>query len=213
MLSYVSFSRALLLSTIVAFVVKRSEWLSRSFSPLPGAFITFLILSTIRITWRCYVYPKYRSPLRHLPQPFRRSSPIMGHFWHMIEAGSGPTFRSWANSVPNDGIIRYLDFFNTERLVIVKPAALADVLVYRNYDFEKPPHIRKGISRILGMGLFLAEGETHKVSVVNQAFSLSLRLFGDANSSRRKENISRLHCHTGTSKTCIRCSGINRPNL
>ena len=68
--------------------------------------------------------------------------------------------------IPNDGIIRYLDIFNIERLAVVSPAALAEVLVHRCYDFEKPSQIRKGISRILGMGLFLAEGNVHKVGGV-----------------------------------------------
>ncbi|KAL8643001.1 MAG: hypothetical protein Q9226_008440 [Calogaya cf. arnoldii] len=80
----------------------------------------------------------------------------------MMEMGPGDVLRSWANTVPNNGLIRYLDFFNLERVAIVGPAALADVLVHKCYDFEKPPQLRKGISRILGLGLFLSEGEVHK---------------------------------------------------
>lgn len=81
--------------------------------------------------------------------------------------------------MPNDGIIRYLDFFNLERVVVVSPAALAEVLVHKCYDFEKPPQLRKGISRILGMGLFLAEGDVHKVSRLDCLFLL-VRLITDA---------------------------------
>ena len=88
----------------------------------------------------------------------------MGHFWQMIDIGPGVVLRSWANNVPNKGIIRYLDYFNLERLAIVSPAALADVLVHSCYDFEKPPTLRKGIVRILGDGLFLSEGDIHRVS-------------------------------------------------
>lgn len=88
----------------------------------------------------------------------------MGHFWQMMETGPGDVLRSWANSVPNHGVIRYLDFFNLERVAIVSPTALGEVLVHNCYDFEKPPQLRKGISRILGLGLFLSEGEVHKVS-------------------------------------------------
>lgn len=91
----------------------------------------------------------------------------MGHFWQMIDTGPGVVLRSWTNSVPNQGLIRYLDYFNLERLAIVSPAALADVLVHNCYDFEKPPALRKGISRILGDGIFLSEGEVHKVSEFN----------------------------------------------
>lgn len=87
----------------------------------------------------------------------------MGHFWQMMETGPGEVLRSWANSVPNRGLIRYLDFFNLERIAVVGPAALAEVLVHKCYDFEKPPQLRKGISRILGLGLFLSEGEVHRV--------------------------------------------------
>ncbi|KAL8921051.1 MAG: hypothetical protein Q9208_005942 [Pyrenodesmia sp. 3 TL-2023] len=86
----------------------------------------------------------------------------MGHFWQMMETGPGDVLRSWANNVPHHGVIRYLDFFNLERVAIVSPTALAEVLVHNCYDFEKPPQLRKGISRILGSGLFLSEGEVHK---------------------------------------------------
>ena len=88
----------------------------------------------------------------------------MGHFLENLRGGGlGVGLRRWVNEVPNDGLIRYLDMFNLERVAVVKPAALADVLVYQSYCFEKPAPLRKGISRILGMGLFLSEGEVHKV--------------------------------------------------
>jgi cytochrome P450 len=67
------------------------------------------------------------------------------------------------NSVPNEGIIRYLNFFNDERLLICSPKALAEVLVTRNYDFQKPSAFRWSIGRILGVGVLLAEGDEHKV--------------------------------------------------
>lgn len=131
---------------------------------LLGSFIIFLLITVSRAVWACIVYPRYLSPLRHFPQPLDKPSLLMGHFWQMMDAGPGHVLRSWANSVPNNGIIRYLDFFNLDRLAVVGPAALAEVLVHKCYDFEKPPQLRKGISRILGMGLFLSEGDVHKVS-------------------------------------------------
>ena len=97
----------------------------------------------------------------------------MGQFPRLIRQGHGEVLRLWANEVPNEGIIRYLDFFNMERLAIVSPAALAEVLVYKNYDFEKPANLRKGISRILGMGLFLAEGDEHKVTLLSLVGNIS----------------------------------------
>ncbi|KAK5652589.1 hypothetical protein OQA88_10350 [Cercophora sp. LCS_1] len=69
----------------------------------------------------------------------------------------------WLNSIPNDGVIRYLGILNLERLLITSPKALAEVLVTKNYDFEKPESLRTLLGSILGNGLFFAEGEEHHV--------------------------------------------------
>lgn len=71
------------------------------------------------------------------------------------------------NSVPNDGLIRYLGLFNSERLMITSPKALGEVLVSKNYDFIKPSHVAQGIGRLLGVGVLLAEGEEHKTQRKN----------------------------------------------
>ena len=71
------------------------------------------------------------------------------------------------NSVPNDGVIRYLGLFNSERLMITSPKALGEVLVSKNYDFIKPGQIVRGIGRLLGIGVLLAEGEEHKIQRKN----------------------------------------------
>lgn len=59
-------------------------------------------------------------------------------------------------------MIRYLGVFNQERLLVTGAKALAEVLVTRNYDFKKPASIRFGLSRLLGVGILLAEGDEHK---------------------------------------------------
>lgn len=87
----------------------------------------------------------------------------MGQFPNEFNGNPGAPLRKWINEVPTNGLIRYLDIFNMERVAVVTPKALADVLVNNCYDFEKPEPLRRGISRILGMGLFLAEGDVHKV--------------------------------------------------
>lgn len=52
---------------------------------------------------------------------------------------------------------------NSERILITNPKALAEVLVYKSYDFVKPRQLVEGISQLLGVGILLAEGEEHKV--------------------------------------------------
>jgi cytochrome P450 len=64
--------------------------------------------------------------------------------------------------VPNNGIIRYLGFFNQERLLITSVKGMAELLTTKSYDFRKPTQITRGIGRILGIGLLLAEADVHK---------------------------------------------------
>ena len=87
----------------------------------------------------------------------------MGQFAAIREEPTGAPQQRWSNEVPNDGILRYLNVFNEERLLITSPKALAEVLATRNYDFIKPAQMRNGLGRLLGIGILLAEGEEHKV--------------------------------------------------
>ncbi|KAL6722041.1 hypothetical protein ACLMJK_001146 [Lecanora helva] len=75
---------------------------------------------------------------------------------------NGELFRKWQQEIPNEGIIRYLDVLNIETILPVSSKALAEVLVQKPYDFIKPPQLVDGIGRILGVGVFLAEGDEHK---------------------------------------------------
>ena len=76
--------------------------------------------------------------------------------------GQAALYRTWSEQLQNNGIIRYLDILNTEILLPVSPKALAEVLVHRPYEFIKPPRLAIGLGKILGIGVFLAEGEEHK---------------------------------------------------
>ncbi|KAI2471041.1 cytochrome P450 [Annulohypoxylon bovei var. microspora] len=111
--------------------------------------------------WRVILYPKFFSPLRGLPHP-TSGSWLMGQFKDISAKPTGVPMREWVSTIPNDGIIRYLGAFNQERLLVSGPKALAEVLVTRNYDFQKPTTIRFGLSRLLGVGILLAEGDEHK---------------------------------------------------
>lgn len=160
-----TFVNTAVFSVFASFLIQKANvFPSRTPSFLSGASLILFLISALRLTWGCYIYPHYRSPLRHLPKPPDRPSLLMGHFFQMMEGNPGVVLRSWTNTLQQSNLIRYLDFLNLERVVPITPAALADVLVHKCYDFEKPAELRKGISRILGLGLFLAEGDVHKVN-------------------------------------------------
>ncbi|KAL9058378.1 MAG: hypothetical protein Q9206_001963 [Seirophora lacunosa] len=86
----------------------------------------------------------------------------MGHCSRLIREPMGQPMRDWVNSIPHSGLIRYLDFFNTERVAVVGSKALADILVHKPYDFVKPPTFARVVGSVVGIGLFLAEGDEHK---------------------------------------------------
>ncbi|KAI0432481.1 cytochrome P450 [Xylaria sp. FL1042] len=129
-------------------------------------FAAWLLQLLLWIIWAVFLYPLYFSPLLHLPEP-KGGSWWNGHFKEIRQKPSGIPMRHWAATIPNDGIMRYKAFFNQERLLILGPKALSEVLVTKVYDFEKPSALRFNLGRILGVGILLAEGDEHKVQRKN----------------------------------------------
>ncbi|CAK7205634.1 hypothetical protein SEUCBS139899_008412 [Sporothrix eucalyptigena] len=123
---------------------------------------TYLVQCIAYGIWSLFLYPFYFSPLRHLPQPKSGNVFLLGQFPRINRETTGKPALEWINTIPNDGLIRYLGLFNQERLIITKPKALAEVLVSKNYDFVKPSQMRHALSRILGVGILLAEGDEHR---------------------------------------------------
>ncbi|KAK4549355.1 hypothetical protein LTR36_006352 [Oleoguttula mirabilis] len=134
-----------------------------------GFFTTTAVLFALQFViyqaWLIVVYPRFFSPIRHVPTP-PNGGLFMGQTRKILKAASGIPMREWTESIPNDGLIRYSVWFR-ERLLITNPKALAEVLVTKNYDFTKPPHFRSVLGRILGVGILLAEGEEHKTQRKN----------------------------------------------
>ncbi|KAE8444589.1 hypothetical protein EG329_014420 [Mollisiaceae sp. DMI_Dod_QoI] len=90
-----------------------------------------------------------------------------GHFNEISARATGDPHIEWINTIPNDGLIRYLGLLNSERLIVTSPQGLKEVLTTQNYEFIKPSHIAKGLGRLLGIGILLAEGEEHKTQRKN----------------------------------------------
>ncbi|KAI4113095.1 MAG: hypothetical protein LQ345_005852 [Seirophora villosa] len=136
-----------------------------------GSFIaTFLACLSFVVTlssiWNVLLYPKFFSPLRHLPEPHGNSL-FLGQFAAISSEPTGKPQQRWINEIPNTGLIKYLNIFNNERLLLTNPKALGEVLVTKNYDFLKPAILREGLGVTLGVGLVLAEGEEHKTQRKN----------------------------------------------
>lgn len=88
----------------------------------------------------------------------------------MLGEVNGQSFRKWQYEIPNDGVIKFLDMLGSETVVVLGPKALAEVTVHKAYDFIKPPQLRGFLAKILGVGLFLAEGDEHRVMNLMRSF-------------------------------------------
>ncbi|KAL2158561.1 hypothetical protein VTH06DRAFT_4328 [Thermothelomyces fergusii] len=150
--------------------------------PSPGFLTAFTVIWGIQglawALWSVILYPKLFSPLRGLPEPSGNSW-FMGQFPKILAMSTGSPMIEWVNSIPNNGLIRYLGPFNRERLLLTSPKALAEVLVTKNYDFVKPDMVRHALGPVLGIGLLLAEGDDHKMQRKNLSPAFAFRHIKD----------------------------------
>jgi len=107
------------------------------------------------------LYPFFRSPLRHLPQA-RGFLPLVGHALRLFQRPGGEPHLRMMKETNNDGLILTRGFFHRDRLIVTSPAAIADVLVHKSYDMEKPEWSRAFLRKFLGDGLLMSEGDEHK---------------------------------------------------
>ena len=140
------------------------------YSARQSYFLTALSVLLLEfIVWAFYaviLYPKFLSPIRHLPGP-KPDSFFNGSFKTIRELPTGVPGKMWMKTVPNDGLIRYMFFRNKERIMLTNPKALAEVLTTKSYTFVKPDYIRFSLTRLLGDGLLISEGDVHKVSRIS----------------------------------------------
>lgn len=114
-------------------------YLSQRFSPYPigtilSTLLFFLISCIFYAAWNIVVYPRFFSPLRHLPFP--TGDFFSGQTREIMRDPSGLPMRRWTENIPNDGLIRYSLWFR-ERLLLTTPKTLGEVLVNKNYEFVK----------------------------------------------------------------------------
>jgi hypothetical protein len=89
--------------------------------------VFFLTLFVAKITWAVVIYPKFFSPLRHLPTPDDNAF-FTGQTKRVFREAGGRPMRHWIETVKNDGLITYMVWFR-ERVLVTDPKTLGEVLV------------------------------------------------------------------------------------
>lgn len=122
----------------------------------------FIVFNSVLLfAYRWIIYPKFFSPLRSIPGP-SGGLPILGQGLSRFALPRGEIFLKWVNSIPNDGLICFQDFFGRHTLIPTTAETLKTVLSEHTYDYEKPVASRTILRKILGDGLIVVEGDIHK---------------------------------------------------
>ncbi len=132
------------------------------------------------------VYPRFFSPLRHLPGP-PVGEPILGQARKIFSTQVGMAAREWINEYGS--IVRAVGPVGLERLIFITPEGLHQILsrpldcprvrasplslVYSHCP-RQPLYLRNFFELITGRGLLTVMGDEHKQMrrVMNPAFSL-----------------------------------------
>lgn len=128
-----------------------------------GAVSAILAYVIVRFLYRKYVYPRFFTPLKHIPlvtpePPSKNSKEEVTSSRELMAS-----LKNVVAKVPNNGLLRFYGKDTNERVVVTGVKALNDILVTNASAFSKPEFIRRRLYVFGGDGLLLSEGETHKV--------------------------------------------------
>ncbi|KAF2762831.1 cytochrome P450 [Pseudovirgaria hyperparasitica] len=130
---------------------------SRRDTAIISAISAFIYMTLYNV----YIYPRYLSPLRKLPQ----SDLIVdsSEFVPITIAPRGKKTLELVKRYPGADLINLRMVTGSQIALPVSPAAHRAILSEHAADYEKPSSGRYALSRSLGYGLILSEGETHRV--------------------------------------------------
>ncbi|EKM59789.1 uncharacterized protein PHACADRAFT_138020 [Phanerochaete carnosa HHB-10118-sp] len=114
-----------------------------------GALVAFALYKLVRFIWNINT-----SPLRHLPGP-PNDSLFWGNMRTIEKEEHSVVQERWAEQYGHS--IAYKGVFGAWRLWTVDTRALNHVMTHSTI-YQRPPHARYFLSRLVGPGILVAEG-------------------------------------------------------
>lgn len=123
------------------------------------------VLRRLLVIW----FKAWRSPLRAIPGPESQSL-FLGNFGLRFDPENALPHEKWISEYGTT--VGYAGLLNKPRLMTVDVRALSYILKHSE-TYQKPEPLRYHLSKILGAGLLLVEGEKHKQQrrIMNPAFT------------------------------------------
>lgn len=157
--SILSFPGVVLVTAIETFLLARRSTDER-LGLMRLALSVFAVNCAILLAYTSIIHPEFISPLRHIAGP-KWSLPRITMRRLMRSSSQGELLLEMARETPNDGLLALREPTRI-RLLVTQPQVLAELLVHRAQDFEKPENMRVLLRNLLGDGLLMAEGDKHK---------------------------------------------------
>ncbi|KAJ6457452.1 cytochrome P450 [Mycena vitilis] len=131
-----------------------------SFAGSLGAYAVYQILKL--------VYDELNSPLRHLPGP-KSTHFLYGNLKDIDKAENSVLHEQWVEQYGST--LKYRIFLGLTRLYTTDTKALNHFLT-NSYIYQKPAPGRRALSRMVGPGVLVAEGDVHRQQrkIMNPAF-------------------------------------------
>ncbi|KAK0534948.1 hypothetical protein OC834_001681 [Tilletia horrida] len=133
----------------------------RTFCAANAFFLVFLLLRWFS-RWLAFHLGIDRYHYLHTPAPSSWSFHFIGHLKAILASNPAEAHLAYLRQVQCP-IYSYRTILFANRLFISDPKAVAYILASQNsYDFEKPKFVRDFLTNILGEGILVSEGETHR---------------------------------------------------
>ncbi|KAF8191593.1 cytochrome P450 [Mycena galopus ATCC 62051] len=114
------------------------------------------------------VYQEFNSPLKSLPGP-KSAHPFYGNLRDIWKAENSVLHEEWVREYGST--LKYKGFFGLTRLYTTDTKALNHFLT-NSYIYQKPAPARYNLSRVVGPGVLVTEGDVHRQQrkIMNPAF-------------------------------------------
>ncbi|KAJ6551196.1 cytochrome P450 [Mycena capillaripes] len=128
-----------------------------------GSLVAYALYQVFKV-----VYRELTSPLRHLPGP-KSSSFLYGNFREIWQTEGSALQAQWIHKYGTT--LKYSGFLGLSRLYTTDTRALNHFLTNSNI-YQKPGHTQYNLSRIVGPGVLVTEGDVHRQQrkIMNPAF-------------------------------------------
>ncbi|CAG8795444.1 26069_t:CDS:2, partial [Racocetra persica] len=108
--------------------------------------------------YKCFIHPLYLSPLSKIPGPPVYNI-LLGHLFSLLKDPSKALFHL---SKQYGRIFRFHALFNKPHVLISDPQLIKTIFISRVYDFPRYDIINPTYEDLIGDGIILADGDSHK---------------------------------------------------